>query len=201
MRIGRPCACILFQRYDAHFIRNAPLDRRVGFIWKHQRNIGKRQRNITSLRRNAIAWLSKPRQMGNARFWKKWLRLGGGWLRRRITSVSSQPIVFRQPRLRVLLPNETILAPCVAAKPALARLRRCALSLGTLELSADTVPTLARRNTLPTLTQRESAIGVPYLLTKKEPQATYALGVLCCLTVRLISRAAGRVVPNTRSRA
>ena len=47
--------------------------------------------------------------MANARFWKKWLRLGEWWLRRRITSVSSQPIVFRQPRLRVLLPNETTL--------------------------------------------------------------------------------------------
>jgi hypothetical protein len=32
--LGRPCACILFQRYDAHFIRNAPLDGRVGFTWK-----------------------------------------------------------------------------------------------------------------------------------------------------------------------
>ena len=69
---------------------------------------------------------------------------------------------FVSPRLRVLLPNETTLVPCVAAKPALAHLRRCALSLGTLELSADTVPTLARRNALPTLTQRESAIGVPF---------------------------------------
>jgi hypothetical protein len=84
--------------------------------------------------------------MASARYWKKWLRLGEWWLRRRITSVSSQPIVFRQPRLRALLPNETTLVPCVAAKPALADLRPCALSLGTLELSADTVPTLTRRN-------------------------------------------------------
>src|SRR6266568_4973484 len=157
-----PCACILFQHYDAHFIRNTPLDGRVGFTWKRQRNIGKRQRNIASLRRNAIAWLSRPRQMANARFWKKWLRLGEWWLRRQITSVSSQPIVFRQPRLRALLPNETTLVPCVAAKPAFAHLRRCALALGTLERSADTLPTLPRRNASPTITQRESAIGVPF---------------------------------------
>src|SRR4029077_9951945 len=56
--------------------------------------------------------------------------------------------VSRQPRLHVLLPNETILAPCVAAKPALAHLLRCAPSLGTLERSADTVPTLSRRDPL-----------------------------------------------------
>jgi hypothetical protein len=34
--------------------------------------------------------------MASARFWKKWRRLGEEWLRRRITSVSFQPIVFRQ---------------------------------------------------------------------------------------------------------
>jgi hypothetical protein len=53
--------------------------------------------------------------MANARFWKRWLRLGGGWLRRRITSVSFQPIVSRQSRLRVLPPNDTTLVPCAAA--------------------------------------------------------------------------------------
>jgi len=65
----RPTAAIsvripvfLFQHHDAHFIRNAPLDGCVGFAWKHQRNIGKRQRNIASLRRNAIGWLRRPRQ-------------------------------------------------------------------------------------------------------------------------------------------
>src|SRR5258708_40094925 len=101
--------------------------------------------------------------MTNARFWKKWLRLGGRWLRRRIKSLSSQPIVFRQSRLRALLPNETKLVPCVAAKPALAHLRRCALALGPLERSADTLPTLPRRNASPRpLSQRESAIGVPF---------------------------------------
>jgi hypothetical protein len=101
--------------------------------------------------------------MANARFWKKWLRLGGWWLRRRIKSVSSQPIVFRQSRLCALLPNETKLVPCVAGKPAFAHLRRCALALGTLERNADTLPTLPRRNASPTITQRESTIGVPYL--------------------------------------
>ncbi len=151
----------LFQHHDAHCIRNIPLDGRVSFTWKRQRNIGKRQRNIASLRRNAIAWLSRPRQMANARLWKKWLRLGEWWLRRRITSVSSQPIVFRQSRLRVLLPNETTLVPCAAAKPALAHLRRRALALSTLERSADTHPTLSRRNASP-IPQRESAIGVPF---------------------------------------
>jgi hypothetical protein len=84
--------------------------------------------------------------MANARFWKKWLRLGEWWLRTWITSVSSQPIVFRQSRLRVLLPDETTLVPCVAAKPALADLRPCALTLGTLERGGDTFPTLTRRN-------------------------------------------------------
>src|SRR5260370_6110434 len=81
------------------------------------------ERNIASLRRNAIAWLSRPRQMANARFWKKWLRLGKGWVRRRITNASSQPTVFRQPRLRALLPDEATLVPCVAANPALAHSR------------------------------------------------------------------------------
>ena len=133
----------------------------MGASWKRQRNIWKRQRNIASLRRNAIAWLSRLRQMAIARLWKKWLRLGEWWLRRRITSVSSQPIVFRQSRLRVLLPNETTLVPCAAAKPALAHLRRCALAIGTLERSGDTVLTLPRRNASP-ISQRESAIGVPF---------------------------------------
>ena len=32
--------------------------------------------------------------MANARFWKKWLRLGEWWLRRRITSVSSSRLSF-----------------------------------------------------------------------------------------------------------
>ena len=134
-------------------IRNTPLDWRVCFRWKRQRNIGKRQRYIASLRRSAIAWLSRPRQMTTARYWKKWLRLGEWWLRRRkrIKNVSSQPIAFRRSRLRVLLPNETTLVPCVPAKPALAHLRHCALSLGTLELSADTVPTLTRRDASPSL--------------------------------------------------
>jgi len=87
--------------------------------------------------------------MASARFWKKWLRLGEWWLRRRTKSVSSQPIVFRQSRSRVLLPNETKLVPFVAAKRALAHLRRCALTLGTLERSGDTDPTLARRDAVP----------------------------------------------------
>ena len=47
-----PYACILFQLYSAHFIRNAALDGRVISKWK-------RQRNIASLRRNAIAWQAK----------------------------------------------------------------------------------------------------------------------------------------------
>ena len=85
--------------------------------------------------------------MANARFWKKWLRLGEGWLRRRITSVSFQPIVFRQSCFRVFLLNETTRVPCVAAKPAFADLWRCALTPGTLERSADTLPTLPLRNT------------------------------------------------------
>ena len=128
---------------------NSPLDGCVNFTWKHQRNIGKRLRNIASLRRNAIAWLSRPRQMASARFWKKWVRLGEWWLRRRTKSVSSQPIVFRQSRSRVPLPNETKLVPFVAAKRSLAHLRRYALTLGTLERSGDTVPILPSRNTSP----------------------------------------------------
>jgi hypothetical protein len=100
--------------------------------------------------------------MASARLWKKWLRLGDWWPGRRITSVSSQPIVFRQSRLRILLPNETTLVPCAAPKPALAHLLRCALALSTLERSADTVPTLPRRNASPTISQRESVIGVPF---------------------------------------
>jgi hypothetical protein len=36
--------------------------------------------------------------MTTARPWKKWLKVGKWWLRRRIKSISSQPIVFRQPR-------------------------------------------------------------------------------------------------------
>jgi hypothetical protein len=76
--------------------------------------------------------------MATARFWKKWLRLGEWWLRRRITSVSSLPIVFRQSRLRALLPNETTRVPCVAAKLVFAHLRRCAPATGTLERNADT---------------------------------------------------------------
>jgi hypothetical protein len=156
--------CLYFvPTHDAHSIRNSPLDGRVGFTWKRQRNIGIRQRNIAGLRRNAIAWLSRPRQIANARLWKKWLRLGEGWLRKRITSVSSQPIVSRQPRLRTLLPNETTLVPCAAAKPARAHLRRCALAIGTLERSGDIVPTSPRRKPpQPTITQRENAIGVPF---------------------------------------
>jgi hypothetical protein len=39
----------LFQHHERTCIRNAPLDGRVGFTWKRQRNIGKRQRNIASL--------------------------------------------------------------------------------------------------------------------------------------------------------
>ena len=84
--------------------------------------------------------------MTTARYWKKWLRLGECWLGRWMTSVSCQPIVFRQSGLRALLPNETTLVPCVAAKPALADLRPCALTLGTLERGGDTDPTLTRRN-------------------------------------------------------
>jgi hypothetical protein len=68
-----------------------------------------------------------------------------------MTNASSQPIVFRQSRLRALLPNETTLVPCVAAKPALADLRPCALTLGTLERSADTLPTLSPSNHTPLL--------------------------------------------------
>jgi hypothetical protein len=85
--------------------------------------------------------------MANARFWKKWLRLGEWWLRRRTKSVSSQPIVVRQSRSRVPLLNETKLVPFVAAKRALAHLRRYALTLGTLERSGDTVAILPSRNT------------------------------------------------------
>ena len=133
----------------------------MGASWKRQRNVWKRQRNIASLRRHAIAWLSWPRQNTNARPWKKWLRLGEWWLRRRITKASSQPIVSRQPRLRALLPNETTLVPCAAAKPALAHLRRGALAISTHERSADTHPTLSRRNASP-IPQREIAIGVPF---------------------------------------
>jgi hypothetical protein len=63
--------------------------------------------------------------MPTARFWRKWLRLGEWWLRRRIRRISSQPIAFRQHRLRVLPPDEATLVPCVAAKPAFPYLRRC----------------------------------------------------------------------------
>jgi hypothetical protein len=133
-----------------------------------------RQRNIASLRRNAIAWLRRPRQNTTARFWKKWLRLGEGWLGRWITSVSSQPIVFRQSRLRALLPNETTPVPCAAAKPALAHLRRCALALGTLERSADTDPTLPRRNASPDRNATRKCHRRSFPLAKREPQA-------CCL--------------------
>jgi hypothetical protein len=65
--------------------------------------------------------------------------------------------------LCALLPNETKLVPCVAGKPAFAHLRRCAPALGTLERSADTDPTLTRRNASPAVIERESAIGVPFL--------------------------------------
>jgi hypothetical protein len=62
------------------------------------------------------------------RFWRIWLRLGEWWLRRvRVKRVSSQPIAFRQHRLRVLLPGEATLVTYVAAKPALAYLRQCVL--------------------------------------------------------------------------
>jgi hypothetical protein len=145
LRVSCPQTCI----------RNTLL---MGASWKRQRNVWKRQRNTASLRRHAIAWLSWPRQNTNARPWKKWLRLGEWCLRRRITKASSQPIVSRQPRLRTLLTNETTLVPCAAAKPALAHLRRCALAIGTLERSGDTVLTLPRRNASP-IPQRESGHG------------------------------------------
>jgi hypothetical protein len=158
---------------------------------------------IASLRRNAIAWLSRPRQMASARFWKKWVRLGEWWLRRRTKSVSSQPIVFRQSRSRVPLPNETKLVPFVAAKRALAHLRRYALTLGTLERSGDTVPILPSRNTSPDPRRNaEAPLVFPSFgelvaepcdgklkasLPQKRPQAAYALGVFsCCLKFRLI---------------
>jgi hypothetical protein len=54
--------------------------------------------------------------MPTARFWRKWLRLGEWWLRRRIRRISSQPIAFRQHRFRVLPPDEATLVPCVAAQ-------------------------------------------------------------------------------------
>ena len=92
--------------------------------------------------------------MHTARFWRKWLRLGEWWLRRVWTKrISSQLIAFRQHRLRVLPPDEATLVPCVAARPAFGYLRHCALALSTLELSADTHPTLSRNNSpKPTLT-------------------------------------------------
>jgi hypothetical protein len=83
--------------------------------------------------------------MRTARSWRKWLGLGEWSLQRvRIKRISSQPIAFRQHRLRVLLPDEATLVPCVAAKPALPYLRRCVPALSTLERSADTVPTWSR---------------------------------------------------------
>jgi hypothetical protein len=144
-------------------IRNTLL---MGATWKRQRNIWKRQRNIASLRRNAIDWLSRPTQMAIARSWKKWLRLGEWRLRRRIKSISSRSIVFRQPRLRTLLPNETTLVPCVAAKPALAHLRPCALTLGTLERGGDTDPTLTRRNASPTIATTRKRHRRSFLVAK-----------------------------------
>ena len=138
----------------------------MGATWKRQRNIWKRQRNIASLRRNAIAWLSRPRQMAIARSWKRWLRLGEWWLRRQIKSVSSRSIVFRQPRLRTLLPNETTLVPCVAAKAALAHLRPCAPTLGTLERGGDTDPNLTRRNASPTIATTRKRHRRSFLVAK-----------------------------------
>jgi hypothetical protein len=148
---------LLFQHHDAHALGTPLL---MGALILHG-SVSAISGNVSAMR-NAIAWLSRPRQMASARLWKKWLRLGEWWLRRRITSVSSQPIVFRQSRLRVLLPNGTTPVPCAAAKPALAHLLRRALALSTHERSADTLPTLARWNASPTITQRESAIGVPF---------------------------------------
>ena len=145
--------------------------------------------------------------MASARFWKKWLRLGGWWLRRQITSVSFQPIVFRQSRLRALLPNDTTLVPCAAAKRLLAHLRRCALALGTLERSADTLPNLPRRNASPTrnATRKPPSAFLPFgesfgelaardlmenqrhRCHKKDPKQHTRLGSLsCCLKIRLI---------------
>ena len=155
--LGSVCACILFQ-HMTHISLGTPL--LMGALVLHG-NVSAISGNVSAISRVCGGMRSlgsgRPRQIASARFWKKWLRLGEGWLGRWITSVSSQPIVFRQSRLRALLPNETTPVPCAAAKPALARLRLCALSLGTLEQSADTVPTLTRRDASPTLTQRESA--------------------------------------------
>jgi hypothetical protein len=86
--------------------------------------------------------------------------------RRRIKSVSSRSIVFRQPRLRTLLPNETTLMPCVAAKPALAHLRPCALTLGTLQRGGDTDPTLTGRNASPTIATTRKRHRCSFLVAK-----------------------------------
>jgi hypothetical protein len=143
--------------------------------------------------------------MATARFWKKWLRLGEQWLRKRITSVSSQPIAVRQPGLRVLLPNEATLVPCVAAKPALAHLRPWTLALGTLGLSADTLPNLPRRNASPTTANAKAPSrflcywrddGAARPLVAKGPQAYLLLEVVCCLE----GRAAGALLGTGESR-
>ena len=148
-----------------------------------------------------IAWLRRPRQIRTARFWRKWLRLGECWLRRRLKRVSSQPIAFPQRRLAfpqrrlpVLLPNDATLVPCVAAKRALPYLRHCALTLSTLERSADTVPTLSGNNSPKPhgLTRkrcrRSILLARPGIVAaKKNPKHTCRLGFLsCCLMFRLI---------------
>jgi len=147
------------------------------------------------LRRNVIAWLKRPRQMTTARFWRKWLRLGEWWLRRvRIKRVNSQPIAFRQHRLRVRQPDEATLVPCVAAKRALPYLRNCALTLSTLERSADTVPTLSGNNSpnphglTRKRCRRSILLARPLIVAaKKNPKHTCRLGFLsCCLMFRLI---------------
>ena len=68
-----------------------------------------------------------------------------GALSREIHRLSSRhPLAHRLAF--ALPPNETILVPCVLAKPAFAHLWRCTLSLGTFERSADTVPNLTRKD-------------------------------------------------------
>jgi hypothetical protein len=60
--------------------------------------------------------------MTTARFWRKWLRLGEWWLWRvRIKRVNSQPIAFRQHRLRVRQPDEATLVRSLTASPAWVR--------------------------------------------------------------------------------
>ena len=102
----------------------------------------------------------------------------------RIKRISSQPFAFRQHRLRVRLPDDATLVPCVAAKPALAYLPHCALALNTPERSADTVPNLSRNNSPePRLTRKRHRRSILLarswiVATKRTPSICAAWGSL-----------------------